>query len=145
VRCKHCFLFSALEKFFFLRLVAVCHSFCIFIFLSLFTIHTFIQSLIHNICRGPYPYLHRCRLSAWAELQGVRSRDSNSGLPYTRPAHYHLSCAAPYLSCAAPYLSCAAPYLSCAAPYLSCAAPYLSCAAPYLSCAAPYLSCVAPS
>ncbi len=29
-------------------------------------------------------------------LPGVPSRDLNSGLPYSRPAHYQLSHAAPY-------------------------------------------------
>jgi hypothetical protein len=143
VRCT-VFLFSAVAKSFFLRFGGRMSLF-LYIYFSIFvTIHTFIQPLIHNIRRGPSPYLHSCRLIG-RNLQGVRSRDSNSGLPYSRPAHYHLSCAAPYLSSAAPYLSCAAPYLSCAAPYLSCAAPSLSCAAPNLSCAAPYLSCAAPS
>jgi hypothetical protein len=28
-------------------------------------------------------------------LPGVPSQDSNSGLPYSKPAHYQLSCAAP--------------------------------------------------
>ncbi len=58
------------------------------------TIHTFIQSFTHNIRWGPSPYLHSCRLSG-RNLPGVPSRDSNSGLPYSKPAHYQLSCAAP--------------------------------------------------
>ncbi len=73
--------------------MALSHSFCIVI--CLFTIHTFIQSFIHNIRWGPYPYLHSCRLGGW-NLHGVLSGDSNSGVPYSKPAHYHLSSAAPY-------------------------------------------------
>ncbi len=63
---------------------------CLFFF---FTIHTFIHSFIHNIRSGPSPYLHSCRLSG-RNLHEVPNRDSNSGLPYSKPAHYHLSCAA---------------------------------------------------
>ncbi len=72
--------------------MAVCHSFCIYF--SLYnTVDTFIQSFIHNIRRGPSPYLHSCRLSG-RNLHGVPSRDSNSGLPYSKPARYQLSHAA---------------------------------------------------
>jgi hypothetical protein len=55
----------------------------------------YIQSFTHNIRWGPSPYLHSCRLSG-RNLPGVPSRDSNSGLPYSKPPHYQLSCAAPY-------------------------------------------------
>ncbi len=75
-------------------LVALCHSFCIFLFL--FTLHTFIQSFIHNIRWGQSPYLHSCELSR-LNLHGVPSWDSNSDLPYSKPVHqYHLSYAAPF-------------------------------------------------
>jgi hypothetical protein len=40
-------------------------------------------------------YLHSCRLSG-RNLLGVPSRDSNSGLPYSKPARYQLSHAAPW-------------------------------------------------
>ncbi len=66
---------------------------CIFIILL-----QYIQSFTHNIRWGPSLYLHSCRLSG-QNLPGVPSRDSNSGLPYSKPAHYQLSCTAPY--CAA--------------------------------------------
>jgi hypothetical protein len=39
---------------------------------------------------------------------GVPSRESNLGLPYSKPTHYYLSNAAPYLSNAPPYWSNAA-------------------------------------
>ncbi len=61
------------------------HSFCLFIFL--FTIHTFIQSFIHNIRWGPSPLLNSFRFSG-RSLHGVQSRDSNSGLPYSKSAYY---------------------------------------------------------
>jgi hypothetical protein len=72
-------------------LVALCHSFCVFL---LFFYNTYNHLLI-NIRWGPSPYLHSCRLSG-RNLPGVPSRDSSSGLPYSKPAHYQLSCAAPY-------------------------------------------------
>ncbi len=72
-------------------LVALRHSFCIFLFL--FTLHTFIQSFINNIRLGQSPYLHSCELSR-LNLHAVRSPDSNSGLPYSKSAH--LSYAAPF-------------------------------------------------
>jgi hypothetical protein len=46
------------------------------------TIHTFIQSYTLS---GPSPYLHSCRLSK-RNLPGVPSRDSNLGMPYSKPA-----------------------------------------------------------
>ncbi len=51
---------------------------------------TFAEALLQS------PYLHSCRLSGW-NLLGVPSRDSNSGLPYSKPEHYNLSYAAPYI------------------------------------------------
>ncbi len=38
-------------------------------------------------------------------LPGLPSRESNSGMPCSKPTHYHLSYAAPFLSYAAPCLS----------------------------------------
>ncbi len=58
--------------------------------------YTFIHHSFINIRWGPSLFLHSCRLSG-RNLHGVPSRDSNSGLPYIKPAHYHLSHAAPYL------------------------------------------------
>jgi hypothetical protein len=63
----------------------------------------------------------------------VSSRESYSGLPYSKPTHYQLSNAALQLSNAAPQLSNAAPQLSNASPKLSNAAPQLRNAAPQLS------------
>ncbi len=65
----------------------------IFIFLLQY-IHSYNHSL-NNIRWGPSPFLHSCWLSG-RNLPGVPSRDSNSGLPYSKPALYQLSCAAPY-------------------------------------------------
>ncbi len=47
-------------------------------------IHTIIHPSFINIRWGPSPYLHSCRLSG-RNLHGVPSRDSNSGLPYSKP------------------------------------------------------------
>jgi hypothetical protein len=66
-------------------------------------IHTIIHSSFINIRWGPSPYLHSCRLSG-RNLHGVPSRDSNPGLPYSKPARYQLSHAAPKLSHAAPWV-----------------------------------------
>jgi hypothetical protein len=51
-------------------------------------IHT-VQSFI-SIRRGLSPFLH-CLLLRGKLLPGVPSWDLNSGLPYSRPAHYQLS------------------------------------------------------
>jgi len=72
----------------------------LFLYFLFFCYNTYNHSRI-TIAKGPSPYLHSCRLSG-RNLPGVPSRDSNSGLPYSKPAHYQLSCAAPLLSCAAP-------------------------------------------
>ncbi len=77
-------------------LVAVCHSFLHLFFSLQYSryIHTIIHPSFINIRWGPSPYLHSCPLSGW-NLPGVPSRDSNSGLPYSKPARYQLSHAAP--------------------------------------------------
>ncbi len=49
----------------------------------------------HTIRWGPSPYLHSCRLSG-RNLKGMPSWESNSGLPYFKPTHYHLSYSAPW-------------------------------------------------
>ncbi len=72
------------------------------------------------------------------------SRESNLGLPCSKPTHYQLSYAAPQLSYAAPQLSYAAPQLNYAAPQLSYATSQLSYAAPQLNYAAPQTSYGAP-
>ncbi len=63
-------------------------------FIYLYTIDTFIHHSFVNIRWGPSSYLHSCRLSGW-NLHGVPSWDSNSGLPYSKPARYQLSHTAP--------------------------------------------------
>jgi hypothetical protein len=123
------------------------------LFLFIFEILQNIQ-YIHSI-----PFIYYIHPSSFAEvplhfliagqlsgknLPGVPSRESKSGLPYSKPTHCQLSYAAPFLSYAAPLLSYAAPFLSYAAPLLSYAAPLLSYAAPLLSYAAPLLSYAAP-
>jgi hypothetical protein len=70
-------------------LVAVCHSFCIYF--SLYNrysrdIHTIIHPSFINI-RSVGGTSLGCRLP---------SRDSNSGLPYSKPARHQLSHSAPY-------------------------------------------------
>ena len=88
-------------------LVAGCHSF-LFIFQILS--HTYIH--IHSIIFVQYIYpsafaeasLHfliACMLSG-EDLPVVPSRESNSGLPYSKPTRCQLSHAAPQLSHAAP-------------------------------------------
>ncbi len=71
--------------------------------------HTFIQSHSSVAIRwGLSPFLHRL-FAQWGNLPVVPSRESNSGLPYSKPTSYQLSHAAPKLSHAAPKLSHAAP------------------------------------
>ncbi len=75
-------------------LVAVSHSFCLFLYFI-----TFIQSkhpitFIQYIRRGLSPSLHRLLLSG-KDLPVVPSRESNSGLPSSKPTRYQLSHAAP--------------------------------------------------
>ncbi len=69
-----------------------------------YTIDTFIQHSYINIRWCLSPYLHSCWLSG-QNFHGVPSRDSNLGLPYSKPAHYHMRHAAPCLSHAAPFWS----------------------------------------
>ncbi len=55
--------------------------------------HTFIITFVHSSI-----HLHSSLLSLRGEnLPVVTSRDLNSGLPYSRPARYQLSYAAPFL------------------------------------------------
>jgi hypothetical protein len=77
-------------------LVAVCHSLRLFIFLYN-RYSTFIQHSFINIRSGPSVCFHSCWLSG-RNLNGVPSRDSNSGLSYSKPAYYQLSQAA-FLCC----------------------------------------------
>ncbi len=74
-------------------LVAVCHSFCLFFIFS--NIHTIIQSHSHNtFAEASLHLLIACKLSG-TDLPVVPSRESNSGLPSSKPTRYQLSHAAP--------------------------------------------------
>ncbi len=78
-------------------LVAWCHSFCLFWF---YNIHTFIQS--QYIPPSPFAeaFLHiliACVLSGEI-FPVVPRRESNSGLPYSKPTRCQLGHAAPFIS-----------------------------------------------
>ncbi len=76
-------------------LVAGCHSFCLF-FIFLY-IHTFIQSqFIHPspFAEASLHFFIACMLSG-EDLPVVPSRESNPGLPYSKPTRCQLSHAAP--------------------------------------------------
>jgi hypothetical protein len=85
------------------------HEATLFVYFLYFTIYIHSFNLIHTIHlsvairQGLSPYLHRWS-AQWENLPVVPSRESNSGLPYSKPTLYQLSNAAPYqLSNAAPY------------------------------------------
>jgi hypothetical protein len=65
-----------------------------------------IHTMIHYIRPSPFAeaYLHFliALVLNGEKPPGLRSRDLNSGLPYSRPVHYQLSCTAPSQSCTAP-------------------------------------------
>jgi hypothetical protein len=64
---------------------------------------TFIQYIHPSpFAEVPLHFLIASQLSG-KNLPGVPSRESNSGLPYSKLAHYQLSYAAPLLSYAAPF------------------------------------------
>jgi hypothetical protein len=87
----------------FLGLVA-CHSFCLYFIL--YNIHTYIHSNSYNtspFAEASLHFLIACMLSG-KHLPGVPSRESNSGLPYSKPTSYQLSHAAPLTSLC--YLVC---------------------------------------
>ncbi len=63
--------------------------------LFLFIIYIFFLQYIHSYIHSLR--VHSCFLIALRSVEGlpgVPSRDSTSGLPYSKPAHYFLSCAA---------------------------------------------------
>ncbi len=93
-----CFIFLKSYIIYHIHTLYTVPSFALIFLLYNRYIHTsFIHSFI-NICWGPSPYLHSCRLSdLWANLHGVPSRDSNSSLPFSKPAHYQLCHAARYV------------------------------------------------
>jgi hypothetical protein len=99
----------------------------LFLFICIFYstyIHsiTFIQYIHPSpFAEVPLHLLIATQLSG-KNLLGVPSRESNSGLPCSKPTHYQLSYPTPFLSYAAPFLSYVAPLLSYAAPLLSYAA-----------------------
>jgi hypothetical protein len=64
-------------------LVAVCHSFCLF--LIFYNIHTIIQSHLYNtFTKSSLHLIIACKLSG-TELPVVPSRELNSGLPFSKP------------------------------------------------------------
>ncbi len=64
-------------------------------FIFLYKIDTFVHHSFINIL-AEAPISVSSQLSAqWAELHGMPSRNTNSGLPYSKPARYQLSHAAP--------------------------------------------------
>ena len=76
-------------------LVAGCHTFCLF-----FIFYTYIHSFNHNSfirlhSLKPLHFFIACMLSG-EDLPVVPSRESNSGLPYSKPTRCQLSHAAPY-------------------------------------------------
>ncbi len=81
-------------------------QFGIFIFLKVWWHQPFFLFIFYIFRTIHSLRVHSCFLIALRSVEGlpgVPSRDSNSGLPYIKPTHYYLSCAAPYLSCAAPW------------------------------------------
>jgi hypothetical protein len=56
-----------------------------YIYIHIHTVHSSC-----SICRGLSPFLH-CLLLRGKNFSGVLRLDSNSGLTYSRPAHYELS------------------------------------------------------
>jgi hypothetical protein len=71
------------------------HSFCSYFSLCKKYIH---RPFIHKRSLSPSPYLNSCRLSGRNPTHGMPSRESNSGLPYSKPARYQLSHAPPRCS-----------------------------------------------
>jgi hypothetical protein len=73
----------------------------LFLFIFIFyNIHTFIQSQYFHSSAFAEASLHvliACMLSG-EDLPAVSSRESNSGLPYSKPTRCQLSHAAPYLA-----------------------------------------------
>ncbi len=81
-------------------LVARCHSFCLFFIF--YNIHTYIHPItfIQYIYPSPFAEASLHLLIAFKlsgeDIPVVPSRESNSGLPSSKPTHYQLSHAAPY-------------------------------------------------
>jgi hypothetical protein len=77
-------------------LVAVATLFIYFVF-TITYIHNYISTIHSSISsrRGLSPFSSLLSLSG-KNLPGVPSRELNSGLPYSRPARYQLSYAAPF-------------------------------------------------
>jgi hypothetical protein len=90
-------LFYFLQKKVFILFFVSCPSFYL---LYLFQFHAFTITFIQYILSSPFAeaslhlYSLLKLLLRGINLPGVRSRETNSGLPYSRPAHYQLSYAA---------------------------------------------------
>jgi hypothetical protein len=86
--------------FFFKGLVAGCHSFLFYFSYFITYIHSFIQSRSYNTFNHrhllrPLSISSSLVCSVGKHLPVVPSRESNSGLPYSKPTGYQLSHAAP--------------------------------------------------
>ncbi len=79
-------------------LVALCHSFWNLLFFNIHSYNTITLRSSFAIRRGPSSWILIASSLSKGSLHGMPSRDSNSGLPYSKP-----SCAASWLSCAASY------------------------------------------
>ncbi len=76
-------------------LVALRHSFWNLLFF--FNIHSYNTITLRSsftIRRGPSSWILIASSLSKESLHGMPSRDSNPGLPYSKPTHYQLSCAA---------------------------------------------------
>ena len=82
----------------------------IFLFILIFS-STYIQSItfIQYIHRSPFAEVPLHLLNAgqlsWINLPGVPSWESNSGLPYSKMAHYQLSFIAPFWATSHPFVN----------------------------------------
>ncbi len=82
---------------------------CIFYNTYIYSI-TFIQYIHPSpFAKVPFHLLIAGQLSG-KNLLGAPSRESNPGLPYSKPTHYQLSYPTPSLSCAHPYWATLHPY-----------------------------------
>jgi hypothetical protein len=91
-------------------LVAVCHSFCLFFIFS--NIHTIIQSHSYNtFAEASLHLLIACKLSG-TDLPVVPSRESNSGLPSSKPTRYQQCHAAPLNSATPHHINSVTPHHS---------------------------------
>ena len=78
-------------------LVAGCHSFCLFSCFFIIYIHSFNHNtFIRRHSLKPLSISSSPLSAQWENFPVVPSRESNSGLPYSKPTRCQLSRAAPY-------------------------------------------------